>query len=85
VGLGAVVGGKKLGGTGREHRAKFETGKEWKEYRFLWREFSQPDWVTAADRVSPLTVDAAEALFWNQPEEGADFDLWLDDVRLVYE
>jgi len=85
VGVEATVGGKNLAGTGRGHRIRYETGKEWKEYRFVWRAFSQPDWVTAPDRVGPLTVDAVAGLSWNQPEEGPEFDLWLDDVKLIYE
>lgn len=85
AGLEAIVGGKNLGGTGRGHRATFEAGKDWKEYRLSWSQFSQPDWVTAPDRVSPLAVDAVEGLSWNQPVEGVDFDLWLDDIKLTYE
>ena len=84
MGLEATVGGKQMARTGRGHRVAFTPGKEWKEYRFYWHQFNQPDWVTGGDRVSPLTVDSVEGLSWNLPVEG-EFDLMLDDVKLVYE
>jgi hypothetical protein len=84
TGLELTVGGKNLSRTGRGHRVGFDPGKEWKEFRFFWHEFTQPDWVTAADRVSPMTVDAVEGISWNMSVDGA-FDLWLDDVKLIYE
>jgi len=82
--LQSTVGGKKLARTGRGHCVVFEPGKDWKEYRFFWHEFTQPEWVTAADRISPMTVDAVEGISWNVPVDG-EFDLWLDDVKLIYE
>ena len=85
AGIEGTVGGRKLARTGRGHRVSYETGKDWKEYRFLWREFQQPDWVTGVDRGGPLTVDSVAGLSWNQPVEGPEFDLWLDDVKLIYE
>ena len=82
--LEATVGGKQMARTGRGHRVTFTPTNGWKEYRFYWHQYSQPEWVSAADRVTPLTVDSVEGISWNQPVDG-EFDLWLDDVKLIFE
>jgi hypothetical protein len=80
----AIVGGRDLVRTGGGHRVEFEPGQAWKDYRFFWHEFTQPEWVLPENRVGPLTVDNVKALSWNAPQDG-EFDLWLDDVKLIYE
>ncbi len=80
----AIVGGKDLVRTGGVHRVEFEPERDWKDYRFFWHEFTQPGWVLPDNRVGPLTVESVKALSWNPPQDG-EFDLMLDDVKLIYE
>ncbi len=59
----------------------FSPGKEWKQYSVPLSKLKQPDW---AKPVEPGWTDATSLQF--QPTIGdAGFDLWVDDVELVFE
>jgi hypothetical protein len=87
VSVEATVAGKRLAGTGTGHRAELRPTNEWKTYAFYWPEFSQPPWSCPGDLCTraALTVDQVEGISWVFRDEGRAIDLWLDDVRLVYE
>ncbi len=81
-----TVGGKRLASTGTSHRREFRTEKEWQEYRFRWDEFVQPGWACPGEMcMGPLTVEKVETFNWSFLDEERPFDLWLDDVKVIYE
>ncbi|MDF3070440.1 MAG: hypothetical protein K0R38_6041 [Polyangiaceae bacterium] len=59
----------------------FSPGKDWKQYSVPLSKLKQPDW---AKQVEPGWTDATSLQF--QPTIGdAAFDLWIDDVELVFQ
>lgn len=59
----------------------FSPGKEWKQYSVPLDKLEQPDW---AKQVGRAWTDATSLQF--QPTVGdAPFDLWIDDVELVFQ
>jgi predicted phosphodiesterase len=87
VSVEATVAGKRLAGTGSAHRVELQPTTEWKTYAFFWPEFEQPPWSCPGPQCAEaaLTVDQVEGISWVFRDEGRAIDLWLDDVRLVYE
>jgi len=79
------MAGKRMVLIGAAHGAAIEAGPEWKTVKLYWHQFTQPDWTAAENRVGPLTVESVEGLSWYPNQEDAPFDLWLDDVKLIYE
>ena len=81
-----TVGGKKLAGTGASHCKLFQPTAQWTTYTILWTEMAQPSWVCPGGALcaGALTVDQVVSLNWSFTGEGQAFDLWLDDVALVY-
>ena len=81
-----TVGGVKLAGTGNSHRCEFRPQGEWAEYSFRWEEFTQPVWACPGKEcVGPLTVEKVQTFNWSFLDEERAFDLWLDEVRVIYE
>jgi hypothetical protein len=77
--------GRDLSRNGSSPRAAFDTGPEWREYSFSWDDFTQPPWLCPGESCTgPLTVDNVLGLTFNFPVDGADLDLWLDDIEIVY-
>ena len=79
----AVIGGKRLTETGVGHAKKFATTPQWQRSTFAWSEFAQPDWVGADAKVA-LSLAAVESIVFAVHDEGKLFDVWIDDVALVY-
>ncbi len=81
-----ILGGKDVSGTGAGPRCSFQLGKEWKEYVFRWADFKQPSWACPGENCLGAWVpDNVSAFTWAPLDEGKEFDLWLDDVKLIYE
>ncbi len=79
----AVINGVNLSGTGVGHARKFATTPQWQRFTFAWTEFAQPEWATGDAKVA-LSLATVESIVWAVHDEGKPFDLWLDDVALVY-
>jgi hypothetical protein len=61
----------------------FELSADWEEYCFKFNRFTQsPGW---GDRFDALAADAAFGIQWVVARPATDYDLWLDDVRLMCE
>ncbi len=81
-----LVNGKQLAGTSTAHFKRVKLGGEWAEHTVYWEDLKQPGWACPGDNcVGALRVDHVGHLFWDPAEEGKDFDIWLDDIKLVYE
>ncbi len=81
-----TVAGVRLPGTGRGHRKIIKLGKEWQQYTAYWSEMEQPSYACPGEHcVGALTVEKIEHINWAPQDEGKPFDLWLDDVNLIYE
>jgi hypothetical protein len=87
VSVEATVAGKRLARTGSAHRVELQPTAEWKTYGFFWPEFKQPPWSCPGPQCAEtaLTVDQVEGISWAFRDEDRTIDLWLDDVRLIYE
>jgi len=82
-----TVHGIHTGGAGAGHRVELTASKDWTRYTYYWQQFEQPNWACPGDHCAnaPLTVDKVETVVWTFRDEDNDFDLWLDDVQLLYE
>ena len=77
--------GRDLSKNGSSPRAGFETGPEWKDYTLYWEDFNQPPWLCPGDSCTgPLASDNILSFTVNFPVDGADLDLWLDDIEIIY-
>ncbi len=86
VSVNGTVGGKDLASTGASHRAELSLGDSWQTYRLYWQQFKQPSWACPGENcVEDLTLESIKGFNWAILDEGKQFDLWLDDVELVYE
>ncbi|MEK7476144.1 MAG: polysaccharide deacetylase family protein [Candidatus Coatesbacteria bacterium] len=80
-----IFNGRDLSRNGSSHRAGFDTGPEWRDYAISWDDFTQPDWLCPGESCAgAVVVSNILSLTLNFPVDGADVDLWLDDVALVY-
>ena len=65
---------------------RLTTGKEWRKYTIRWNEFQQMETTKPDSKCpGPMTVDKVMSLCFVVLDEGKDFDLWIDDVKLIYE
>jgi hypothetical protein len=77
--------GRDLSKNGSSPRAGFETGPEWRDYTVYWEDFNQPPWLCPGESCTgPLASDSILSITVNFPVDGADLDLWLDDVEIIY-
>jgi hypothetical protein len=80
-----IFNGRDLSKNGSSHRVGFNTGPEWRDYAFAWDDFTQPAWLCPGDSCAgAVVVGNILSLTLNFPVDGADVDLWLDDVALTY-
>ncbi len=86
IAIEGIMDGKDVSGTGAGPRCSFQLTKEWQEYTFEWADFKQPTWACPGENcLGEWIPDNVRMLNWAPLGEGINFDLWLDDVRLLYD
>lgn len=62
------------------HATTIEVGASWQEFTVSWSELEQdPDWGTQV----AFFNTSADSIQWNVVNDGAPFELWLDDLVLL--
>ena len=61
----------------------FELSSDWQKYCFKFDQLAQsPSW---GDQMKAFAVNAAFGISWQAVERGADYELWVDDIKLSCE
>ena len=58
----------------------FELTAEWKEYCFKFGQLAQS--ASWGDQMKAVAQDAVFGISWSAMKHGADYELWVDDIRL---